>query len=53
MGFTSLLADIDMWFKASTDKDGNNYYTYIFFNIDNTLILYEAPCKFMSMLMDK
>ena len=34
------------------EKDGNQYYTYILFYIDDILIVDKDPRKFMSMLMD-
>ena len=52
MGFTSLLVYPDVWFKASTDKDSNQYNTYILAYVDEIIIVEEDPHKLMSMLMD-
>ena len=53
MEFTYFLVDIDVWFKASTDKDGNQYYTYILVYVYGILIVERDPCKFIYMLMNK
>ena len=53
MGFKYQLTDPDVWFKASTDKYGNKYYTYILVYIDHTIIVYKDPCKLIYMLVKK
>ena len=53
MGFKYLLYYPDLWFKASTDKYGHNYYIYIVVYVDNILIMEKDTHKFMSMLIDK
>ena len=52
MVFTSLVADPDVWFKAPTEKYGNQYCTYILVYVDDILIVDKDPHKFMYMLMD-
>ena len=34
MGFTSCLADPDVWYKASTKPDGTKYYSYLLIYVD-------------------
>ena len=51
MGFTSLIANTDVWFKASTEKYGNQYYTYIFVQVDDIIIVEKDHSKLMSTLM--
>ena len=53
MGFKYLLDYPDLWFKASMNKYGNQYYTYILVYVDNILIVEKDTQKFMSMLIDK
>ena len=53
MGFTSLLANPDICFKVSTDKDSNQYYKYILVYVDDIIIVDKDSHKFISMLMDK
>ena len=50
MGFTSSLADPDLWYKPATKKDGSEYYSYILVYVDDVLIIDEAPKQFMEMI---
>ena len=53
MGFSYLIAAPVLWFKASTYKYGNQYYTYILVCVDGIIIVDKQPCNFMSVLMEK
>ena len=53
MGFTSSLANPDIWFKVSTYKYSNQYYTYILVYVYYITIVDKDSCNFMSMLMVK
>ena len=44
------LYDTKIWFKAATDESGNKYYTYILFYVDDFIIVYKDPRKYMAML---
>ena len=50
MGFTSSLADPDLWYKPETKRDGSEYYSYILVYVDNVLIIDEDPKQFMEMI---
>ena len=39
LGFTSSLADPDVWYRASTKPNGYKYYAYILVYVDNVLII--------------
>ena len=51
--FQLYLADPGVWFKAATDKAGNEYYTYILVYVDDLLIVDKYRQKFMAMLESK
>ena len=39
MGFTSSLADPDVWFREATKEDGKEYYEYILIYVDDLLAM--------------
>jgi hypothetical protein len=43
LGFTSSLADPDVWMRPATKKDNHKYYEYIFVYDDDLLVLSEDP----------
>jgi hypothetical protein len=43
MGFTSCLADPDVWFRPATKPDGFQYYEYVLIYVDDILCLSHAP----------
>ena len=45
LGFQSYSADPDTWFKAATDKFGDEYYTYILVYVDCLIIVYKDISK--------
>ena len=53
MGFTSSLADPDVWYKAETKSNGDLYYSYILCYVDDVLLIHETPKKLMDMLEAK
>ena len=53
LGFKSSLADPDLWYKASTDASGFQYYSYILVYVDDLLIIDKQPAKFMEMIQQK
>jgi hypothetical protein len=50
MGFTSSLADPDLWFKPSIDPNGKEYYSYILVYVDDLLIIDHDPRRHMKNL---
>ena len=50
LGFQSSLADLDVGFNTETYKTWNEYYTYFLVNVDDLLIFYRDPQKYMVML---
>jgi hypothetical protein len=48
LGFTSSLADPDIWMQPTTKANGFKYYEYIFVYIDDLLVLYENPQLIMN-----
>ena len=53
MGYTSSLADPDVWYKAETKTNGEQYYSYILCYVDDVLLIHETPQKLMDMLESK
>ena len=47
MGFKSSLADPDVWFKAATKPDGEEYYAYIMVYVDDLLCIDLNPKQYM------
>ena len=47
------MADPDLWYKPSTDSQGNEYYSYILVYFDDLLIIDENPNKYMMMIKEK
>lgn len=50
LGFTSSLADPDVWYRASTKPNGDKYYAYILVYVDDVLIIDSTPHKYMEIL---
>jgi len=50
MGYTSCLADPDVWFRASTKPDGFEYYEYILVYIDDLVVISHQPSFSMKLL---
>ena len=50
LGFTSSLADPDVWYKAKTKPNGFKYYSYILVYIVDLLIIDQTPSKYMEMV---
>ena len=47
LGIKSCLADLDLWYKACTDSNGNEYYACILVYVDDLLIIDKKPMRFM------
>ena len=43
MGFTSSLADPDVWMRPAVKNNGFAYYEYIFVYVDDLLVISERP----------
>ena len=41
LGFSSCLADPDVWMRAATKPDGYNYWQYILVHSDDVLVIYQ------------
>jgi len=52
MGFTSCLADPDVWFKSAMKADGTEYYEYVLVYVEDLLVLSHQPDKIMKALED-
>jgi len=50
MGFTSSLADPDVWFRADCKPDGFEYYSYILVYVDDILVISHQPVATMSII---
>jgi len=50
MGFTSSFADPDVWYRADSEPDGFEYYTYILVYIDDILVISYQPETIMSVI---
>ena len=50
LGFTSSLADPDLWYKASTKPNGEKYYSYLLVYVDDILVIDMNPMKYMAVL---
>jgi len=50
MGFTSSLADPDVWFRADCKPDGFEYYSYILVYVDDILVISHQPVTIMSII---
>jgi len=53
MGYTSTLADPDVWYKAETKCNGEEYYSYILVYVDDVLCIHEHPEKIMNMIQGR
>ena len=53
LGFQSSLSDPKVWFKAATDKSGNEYYTYVLVYVNDFPFVDKDPWNYMSMLESK
>jgi hypothetical protein len=49
-GYTSSLADPDVWFRTASKPDGFEYYEYILVYVDDLLVLSHEPQKTMKAL---
>ena len=47
MGFTSSTADPDVWMRAATKSDGEEYYEYVLVYVDDVLSISTDPTKVM------
>jgi hypothetical protein len=45
LGFTSLCADPDVWFKLSKQGTGEDYYEYVLLYVDDVLVISERADK--------
>jgi len=52
LGFTSCLADPDVWFRAAKKADGFEYYEYVLVYVDDLLVLSHQPDIIMKSLED-
>ncbi len=50
MGFTSSLADPDVWFRPAVKPDGFQYYEYVLAYVDDILALSHDPQKILMTL---
>ena len=50
MGYTSCLADPDLWLRVSKLDNGREYYEYIILYMDDCLVISEHPDQVLSML---
>ena len=50
LGFTSSLADPDVWYKPETKEDGSQYYSYVLVYVDDLLIIDKNPSRYMDMV---
>jgi hypothetical protein len=47
LGFTSSLADPDVWYRAATKPDGFQYYEYLLVYVDDMLVISHDPVAIM------
>jgi hypothetical protein len=52
LGFTSSLADPDVWYRAASKPDGFEYYEYVLSYVDDILALSHNPNAIMKALED-
>jgi hypothetical protein len=45
LGFTSLRADPDVWFRLSKQATGEDYYKYVLLYVDDVLVISERADK--------
>jgi hypothetical protein len=50
LGFTSSMANPDVWFRAAKKPDGFAYYEYVLVYVDDLLVLSHQPANTMKML---
>ena len=50
LGYTSSKADPDVWLKAETKPNGDEYYSYVLVYVDDVLHLHYNPDLFMNAL---
>lgn len=53
MRFQYSYTDTDFWLKSNTKPDGNQYYTYIMVYIDDILIVFHDPSRYMNQLKSR
>ena len=47
LGFTSSLADPDVWYKPNTKADGSKYYTYLLIYVDDVICIDTDPKSYI------
>jgi hypothetical protein len=52
LGYTSCLADPDVWYRSATKADGTNYYEYLLVYVDDTLVISHEPHVTMAALSE-
>jgi hypothetical protein len=45
MGHRACKADPDLWLKEQTNKQGDRYYAYILYYVDDLLVVHHNPKK--------
>lgn len=50
LGFSSSLADPDVWYKPNTKPDGFQYYSYIMVYVDDLMIIDHDPMQYMAQI---
>ena len=50
MGYTSCVADPDVWMNNQTNKEGYKYWAYMLVYVDNCLLVYHDPGPVMEEL---
>jgi hypothetical protein len=50
MGFTSSLADPDVWYKPATKPNGDKYYTYLLIYVDDVICIDVNPKKYIDQI---
>jgi hypothetical protein len=53
MGFSSSLADPDVWYKPNTKPDGFQYYSYIMVYVDDLMIIDQNLMHYMSQIQSR
>ena len=47
LGYKSFPADHDLWYKAAVDLDGDKYYSYILYYVDDILVVHRDAMPIM------
>ena len=48
MGFSSCLADPDLWMRKVVSDSGEQYYEYVLLSVDNCLAISQHPCEILT-----